>query len=104
METQMKNLKNTIPTKENQMIEVDRIITLDVGDKLRVWQVTSVGLGSVRQEHIVGIRVLDKHNGVNGTKDIYEMFVPLDIINLVLKTEVEQDVAYRKETEWKNTK
>lgn len=86
----------------NKIIDicVDRIITLDIGDKIRVWKVTGVYLGSVRQEDMVGLKCLDKHNGINGKVDIEEMFVPLDIIRLVLKNEVEQYLAYEKETKW----
>ena len=82
---------------------------MEVGNKIRVFQITGVYLGSERREDMVGIKCLDKHNGVKGNGmegaiDVEEMFVPLDIIELVMETEVERFLAYRKETERRRTK
>jgi len=43
------------------IIEVDDIIRLDIGDRIRVWKVTSVCLGSAREEDLIGIETQKNH-------------------------------------------
>lgn len=85
-------------------IDIGRIIRVHTSNGIRVYQVTGVYLGSARQEHLVGIKVLDKYSGVNGKEDVKEMLVPVDIIEILLHRELEMDLNYEKETKWKEAK
>ena len=69
------------------------IIKMDIGNgRIRQWRVTSVCLGSVREESLIGIETIDKLPGVvgegmNGAKVIREMFVPINLIELAICNE-----------------
>ncbi len=67
------------------ILSPDDIIRLDIGKKIRVWKVTSVCLGSEREEDLIGIKTLDMRPGSNGAQVIKEMFVPRHIIEDVIK-------------------
>lgn len=72
------------------IFETGDIIRLDIGDRIRVWRVTSVCLGSVREEDLIGIETLDMRPGVvgegmKGAKIVKEMFVPRHIIEDVIR-------------------
>ena len=82
----MKKEGNAIILKPND------IIRLNIGDRIRVWRITSVCLGSVKEESLVGIETLDMSpgavgDGIKGAKIVKEMFVPYPIIELVICNE-----------------
>ena len=61
------------------------IIQLPIdSERTRRWQVTSVCLGSVQEEDLIGIKTLDKKPGTIGHATINEMLVPRHIIELVI--------------------
>ncbi|MEN6379134.1 MAG: hypothetical protein ABFD15_06105 [Methanofastidiosum sp.] len=67
----------------------DRISLPINSDSTRYWEVTSVCLGSVQEEDLIGIKTLDKKpgivgNGMQKATTINEMFVPRHIIELVI--------------------
>ena len=70
------------------------IIKMDIGNgRIRQWRVTSVCLGSAREEDLIGIETLDKRPGVvgdgmKGAKVIKEMFVPSNLIELAICNEM----------------
>ncbi len=66
------------------IIDVGQILTLDTGKGIRVFRVTGVYLGATYQESVVGIETLDKKRATPDGKEVYEMFVPLNIIELVI--------------------
>lgn len=61
-------------------INVGDIIRLEVGDKTRVWRVTGVYLGSVREENVIGLESIDLRMGA-----CQELFVPMNIYELVVR-------------------
>ena len=73
-------------------MKVDEIIRLDIGNRIRVWRVTGVYLGSAREEDIIGIECLDVHmpsdpSDGTGRSRMREMLVPRHIIELVVCNE-----------------
>jgi hypothetical protein len=70
------------------ILDVGDVIKMNIGNgKIREWKVTSVCLGSTRQENLIGIEVVDKLPGVAGNKTIKEMFVPSNLIELAICNE-----------------
>jgi hypothetical protein len=65
-------------------INVDQILTLDTGKGIRVFRVKGIYLGSTYQESVVGIETLDKKTATPDGIPANEMFVPLNIIELVI--------------------
>ena len=45
------------------LINTGDIIRMDIGDRIRVWRVTGIYLGSVREEDLIGIECLDMYHG-----------------------------------------
>lgn len=65
-------------------IDVGQILTLDTGRGIRVFRVKGVYLGATYQESVVGIETLDKRTATPDGVPSHEMFVPIDIIELVI--------------------
>ena len=65
------------------LINTGDIIRMDIGDRIRVWRVTGIYLGSVREEDCIGIECLDMYHGAAPK----EMMVPRHIIELVVCNE-----------------
>lgn len=65
------------------LINIGDIIRLDIGNRIRVWRVVGMYLGSVREEDCVGIECLDMRHGAAPK----EMMVPRHIIELVVCNE-----------------
>ena len=66
-------------------MKVGDIIRLDIGNKIRVWEVVGIYLGSARQEDLVGLKSLDLHPGTNGPDVVDEMLVPREMVEAVSK-------------------
>ena len=66
-------------------IDVGQIITLDIGPKIRVYQVTGVYLGSAKEENVIGLKCLDmKHSPETIMRTNGEMLVPQCFVELVI--------------------
>jgi len=68
-------------------MKVDEIIRLDVGQRIRVYRVTGIYLGSAREEDVIGIECLDMYPATHDGKTVKEMLVPRHIIELVVSNE-----------------
>lgn len=68
-------------------IDVGQIITLDVGERIRVYEVRSIYYGSIREEDVIGLKCLDKKASqvTKCTKD--ELLVPLCFVEFILGRE-----------------
>ena len=58
----------------------------DINKRYRVYMVTSVCVGGKMSdgheiEDMIGVKVLDKHNGSNGDETVRECFIPDSILN-----------------------
>lgn len=60
-------------------IDIGDIIRLDIGQRIRVWQITGIYLGAEKEENVIGIKSLDMHMG-----GYEEFLVPKHIIDLVI--------------------
>jgi len=84
-------------------ITVDQIIEVDIGRSIRIYRVLGIYYGAVGQESMVGVEVLDKHNGVTGAIEIFEMLIPVDIVQILLQLELELKKNKQEEREAKST-
>lgn len=81
-------------------IEVGQIVRLDIGDRIRVYQVTGVYLGSIKEENVIGLKCLDKKPSPETIRRTdCELLVPECFIELVIcqerKIRVPLDVEKR---------
>ncbi|MHB8284107.1 MAG: hypothetical protein ACYDD1_05475 [Caulobacteraceae bacterium] len=70
--------------REDGMVDVHDILTLGH----RSWSVTSVCLGALGQESVIGLQALDLGDPASGPAAIPEMFVPEIIIRKALETDL----------------